>query len=335
MEKFQLQWASLRQCSGSSVGVGPLGAEERLQGEAVGLQRDLDVQPPADGGQHVHRLGEGIDHPAPRRIGGRVGVDDDQRHVERLVPVAELLEQPVVAPHLAVIAGEHHQGGGGQAGAVEVVEEPAQLVVDLPLGAVVGGPHLPALHLVLGGAGGGQVHEDLIEGMGRRLLRLGRRPGERRQVVGVVEVVVAGRIAAGRMGADERGVDEEGLVAVALQPSGDRLHHEGGLGVLGGEPGRGPASSRGGRPRRIPAPVGRGRGDGRGRRPPGRPATRPTAGCPPPTDRGPRPGSRAAPARRSGAGDRRRAACAGRGWCRCTRTAPGRSRPRGPAGPRW
>ena len=241
----------------------------------------------------------------------------------------------MVAPHLAVIAGQHHQGGGGQAGAVEVVEEPAQLVVDLALGAVVGGPHLAPLHLVLGGAGGGQVHEGLIEGMGRGFLRLGRRPGEGRQVVGVVEIVVAGRIAAGRVGSDERGVDEEGLLGVPLQPSGDLPHHEGGLGVLGGEPGGGPGRPvpiRSGESRRrlvelvgmvgdLDPPVGQPR------------APLPAARLPRIVDHGPEAGQHLLV--RTEPGIVRGQGAAGRGWCRYTRTAPGRSPPPGPAGPHW
>ena len=39
-------------------------------------------------------------------VGLRPGVDHDQRDVVALVPVAELLEQPVVAAHLAVVAGD-------------------------------------------------------------------------------------------------------------------------------------------------------------------------------------------------------------------------------------
>ncbi len=88
-------------------------------------------------------------------VGAPVGVPDDQGDVERLVPVAELLEQPVVATHLAVVTGQHHQRRVRQARGVEVGEQPAQLVVDLVDGPVVGGPHLTALTLVLGRPGPG------------------------------------------------------------------------------------------------------------------------------------------------------------------------------------
>ncbi len=89
--------------------------------------------------------------PTPSPVGRRVGVADDQRDVKGLVPVAELLDQPVVAAHLTVVAGHHHQGRVRKTGRVEMVEEEAEPVVDLFLGPVVGGPELAALALVLRG----------------------------------------------------------------------------------------------------------------------------------------------------------------------------------------
>ena len=180
-----------------------------------------------------------------------VGIADDQGHVEGLVPVAELLEQPVVAAHLAVVTGEHHQGGVGQAQVVEVVEQPAQLVVDFLLGPVVGGPHLAPLGLVFGSAGRREVHQRPVERVGAGLLRLGRRRRERWHVVGVIEIVVADRVAARRMGPDERGVDEEGLVAVLVQPGGEGFDHEHRLRLIGSEPGRRPGRPVGVGPREV------------------------------------------------------------------------------------
>ncbi len=81
--------------------------------------------------------------------------------------------------------------------------------------------------------------------MGSGLRGLGRRRDERGEVVRVVAVVVAERIAPRRVRADEGGVEEEGLVAVAVEPFEDGSDHECGLRQLGWEPG--------GRPRRTVA----------------------------------------------------------------------------------
>ena len=41
------------------------------------------------------------------------------------------LEQPVIATHLAVVAGEDHQCRFGQTRSVQIAEQPGQLIVDL------------------------------------------------------------------------------------------------------------------------------------------------------------------------------------------------------------
>ena len=234
--KLHSKCAVSRQCSGSG-----LAAQERGERPAVGLQRHLGPDELADGGQHVDGLGHRVDDRAAAAVGLGRRVDDDQGHVVALVPVAELLQQPVVAAHLAVVARDDDQGRLGQPAPLQVVEERRQPVVDLALRAVVGGAELPALPLVARARRRrGIPMASRAERVDGRLL-LGRRAaGERPDRLGLVEVVVAERVPAGRVGTDERGVDEEGLVTVALEPLDHGLAHERRLGELDGEPRRSP-----------------------------------------------------------------------------------------------
>ena len=157
-----------------------------------------------------------------------------------LVPEAQLLEQPVVAAHLAVVAGDDDEGRVGQPALPQVLEEGCQAVVHLALGAVVGGADLAALPLVAGGAHPPHAHGHRPERVDRRLLLARRAPDERPDRLGRVQVVVADGVAPRRVGPDERGVDEERRVAVALQPGDELLAQERRLRELDGEARRSP-----------------------------------------------------------------------------------------------
>ena len=146
----------------------------------------------------------------------------------------------MVAAHFAVVAGDDDQRRLAEPALLEVVEQPTQPVVHLALGPVVRGPGLAAIPIV-------ERCPDLRHGRGQGRQRvdgrliLGPRPSDEiAYLVDLVEIVIADRIAPGRMGADERGVHEEGLVPVDLEPLGDGLAHEVGLGEVRGEPGRRP-----------------------------------------------------------------------------------------------
>ena len=95
-------------------------------------------------------LGERVDDAAARRVEPVARIAHDQRHVERLVEPAELVHDPVVAERLAVIRGEHHERARREAGLVERVEDPAELIVDLGHHPVVGGLQLALLLRIVG-----------------------------------------------------------------------------------------------------------------------------------------------------------------------------------------
>ena len=157
-----------------------------------------------------------------------------------LVPEAQLLEEPVVTAHLAVIAGDDDESRAVQPALLQVPEEGRQPVVDLALGAVVGGADLPAVPLAAGRTHASDRHGHRPERVDGRLLLAGRAPDERSDRLGRVQVVVAEGVAPRRVGTDEGSVDEEGRVAVALQPAHDLLAHEGRLRELHGEARRSP-----------------------------------------------------------------------------------------------
>ncbi len=217
-----------------------LTAEERIQRPAVGLQRYFRSEEVTDRWQHVHRLRHCVDDPAAAALRLRPRVHDDQGHVVALVPVAQFLEQPVIATHLAVVAGDDHHRRCRQAGLVEVLEERSQAVVDFALGPVVGRPQLPPFPLVGGRAHAGDLHRDRTQRVDGGLVLPARAAGEFSDRVGRIEVVVADRVAARWMGTDERGVHEERGVAVVLEPVHDLAADEGGLRQFGREAGRRP-----------------------------------------------------------------------------------------------
>ena len=97
-----------------------LAADERRQRPPVGLERNVRPDELADGRQHVDRLGDRVDDGAAPALGIRARIDHDQRDVVALVPVAQLLEQPVVAAHFAVVTGDDDQCRLGQAALPEV-----------------------------------------------------------------------------------------------------------------------------------------------------------------------------------------------------------------------
>ena len=100
--------------------------------------------------------------------------------MEALVPVAALLHQPVVPAHLAVVARQDHERARRQSLRVQVGEQPAELVVNLALSTVVGGPQLPAFALVVRRG----ADEQVVEGMERRLFVGADEARERAHLVG-------------------------------------------------------------------------------------------------------------------------------------------------------
>ena len=146
----------------------------------------------------------------------------------------------MVAAHFTVIAGDDDKRAPAQSAPLDVVEELTQAVVHLTLRAVVRGPDLPALPLVAGGHLRPRRQGECRQGMEGRLVLGPGAPGERSDLLGVVEIVVADRVAPGRMGADEGRVDEERLIPVRLQPPGHGLADEPGLREVRGEAGRCP-----------------------------------------------------------------------------------------------
>ena len=77
------------------------------------------------------------------------GPGDDQRHARQAVEeAAALVDQPVVAHRLAVVAHEHDDRVLALAGPIERLEDAPELVVDLLDHRVVGGLDLGRLDLV-------------------------------------------------------------------------------------------------------------------------------------------------------------------------------------------
>lgn len=56
---------------------------------------------------------------------------DDARDVVAALPVAELLHQPVIAEHLAMVGGDDHDRVVPHPEVAQALEQPAELVVDL------------------------------------------------------------------------------------------------------------------------------------------------------------------------------------------------------------
>ena len=232
-----------RSAAAADVITGPVGVQEGLERAPVDRHRDLDTDPGAQRGHHVDRLGERRHHRAPGGIGFGAGVGHDEGDVVALVPPAQLLHQPVVAHLVAVVGREHHQRGRRHPGAVQAVEDPAELVVDLGHVPPVGGAQLSGLVLVDGAAG--HVGATPVERVLGELRPAIGETAERRAVVGVVPVVVPLGGAVGRVGPDVADVGEPRpvgvLVGSLVEPAEHLLGDEGGLGVRGVEPGGGPA----------------------------------------------------------------------------------------------
>ena len=121
-----------------------------MSGAAVALERDVGAEEIEQGRQHVDVLGDTRRPPRRGARRRRARVAHDQRHVERRVEPAELVHEEVVAEHLAVVGRHHDDRALGLARRVEVVEDPAELVVDLGLHAVVRRAQLPEVLLVVG-----------------------------------------------------------------------------------------------------------------------------------------------------------------------------------------
>ncbi len=217
-----------------------LAAQEGRDRPAVRLQRHLGTDELADRRQHVDRLGHRLDHGATACVRLRARVNHDEGDVVALVPVAEFLQQPVVAPHFPMVAGQDDEGRLGEPAAFQVGEQRRQPVVHLALCPVIGGADLPPLPLVGGDAHAGDRHGQRTQRVQRGLL-LGRgAAGERSDGLRRVEVVVPDRVPPRRVGTDEGGVHEERPFAVALQPLDHGFGEEGRLRELRREPCRRP-----------------------------------------------------------------------------------------------
>jgi len=83
-----------------------------------------------------------------------------------------------------VVARQDHERARRQSLRVQVGEQPAELVVNLALSTVVGGPQLPAFALVVRRGAEGEVDEQVVEGMERRLFVGAGEARERAHLVG-------------------------------------------------------------------------------------------------------------------------------------------------------
>ncbi|KAG0755033.1 hypothetical protein G6F22_020746 [Rhizopus arrhizus] len=93
------------------------------------------------GGHHVHALDHVRQGAAARGIGCGRRVHYDEGNPLHGVVEQFLFAQPVVAQEVAMIRREHDQRVLHQPRAFHIVEEPAQVVVQLPDQALIGGPH--------------------------------------------------------------------------------------------------------------------------------------------------------------------------------------------------
>lgn len=104
----------------------------------------LDGEGFEDARQYVDGLHQRLLHPAAGgvRLGARIA--DQQRHAHRRLEEELLLAQAVVAEEIAMVTGEDDQGIVPAPAGAHVLEEPAELVVDLADQPHVGRYHLPA-----------------------------------------------------------------------------------------------------------------------------------------------------------------------------------------------
>ena len=112
------------------------------QRAAVALARDRQAQPLQYRRHDIDRLGEAFHFPAASGIGGGRRVAQDQRHLEGLVGIALLAQQPMVAQHLAMVGGDDDQRVVVEAPFLQPGDQPADLVIDLPHHAAIGRPEL-------------------------------------------------------------------------------------------------------------------------------------------------------------------------------------------------
>ena len=111
-----------------------LAAAEREQRAPVVARWRRHADPLQDRRHDVHRLGEGRD----LLSGCCSGIADDERDVVRFGEVAFLAEHPVIAEHLAMIAGDDDQCFIGEAPFLDLAEQPAELCVHLADHAAIG-----------------------------------------------------------------------------------------------------------------------------------------------------------------------------------------------------
>ena len=87
-----------------------LAAQQRQQRAALAMRSGRrDAERVEERRHDVDRLDEARVARAARRVGARIGIDDDERHAHDLVVEQLLLAQAAVAQELAVVGGEHDQ----------------------------------------------------------------------------------------------------------------------------------------------------------------------------------------------------------------------------------
>ena len=200
---------------------GGLAIEERQQRGTVHRRRGLGAEPVQDRRRDIDRLGDGLD----RARAGAMRVADQKRDVMGGPEDALLAPHPLIAQHLAVVGGQHHERAVGLPGRVEPVEQAPDVVIDLGQKAQIDG----AQRLRGLGRHRRAIAVETVEqlAVGRlaepcgteRVLRPARH--RRRQGGGIHEAVVGRGRHQGRVGADVGDMGHPGPVAADVQ----RLQH--------------------------------------------------------------------------------------------------------------
>ena len=176
---------------------------------------------------------------AARDVSRRRGIAYDHRNAIRLVAIADLAQQVVIAQLLAVIAGEDDQRVFPLPGLLEVVEDAAELLVDLAHQAIVGRAHLAHLGLAHRAAQALAVLEearllDVLDVVAQqrmlpRFFSRARRAYRRRHVGGIVHRVIRRGRDEGRMRPVIAEMQEPRLAAAPAQVGQRALGEPGGV----------------------------------------------------------------------------------------------------------
>ena len=220
-----------------------LTSDEGHERRAVALHRHLQAEPVENGWHDVYVLGKGIDLAAPTSLRRRLGVADDEGDVKGFVEIPALALQVVIAEVLTMIGSEDDEGLVVLAGALQLIDDASDMVVDLAHQSIVGGSGLedgevvnvrfPAVvveqirsaPMVLDHQGEIRVLSGLVLG-GRRAARGGN-------IARVVHLVIRLRRHEGRVWTLERKVEEPGAFAVDGEPVERFAGGEGSFALLG------------------------------------------------------------------------------------------------------